>query len=82
MSAMMCGKMEIDITYRGQTPDIDEEATEMKKGNVYENKMGSVLKITSIKNDMVYVTYNGKKKAPVAKAGFERWISFGVVREV
>ena len=54
----------------------------MKKGNVYENKMGSVLKITAIKNDMVYVTYNGKKKAPVAKADFDRWINEGIVVEV
>ena len=54
----------------------------MKKGNVYENKMGSVLKITAIKNDMVYVTYNGKKKAPVAKAEVERWINESIVVEV
>ena len=54
----------------------------MKKGNVYENKMGSVLKITAIKNDMVYITYNGKKKSPVAKAEFERWINEAVVVEV
>ena len=58
------------------------EATEMKKGNVYENKMGSVLRVTAIKNDMVYVTYNGKKKAPVAKAEFERWIKEDIVVEV
>ena len=70
------------IVTGGQKPDIDEEANEMKKGNVYENKMGSVLKITAIKNNMVYVTYNGKKKAPVAKTEFERWIKEEIVVEV
>ena len=54
----------------------------MKKGNVYENNMGSVLKITAIKNDMVYFTYNGKKKAPVSKSEFKRWINESIVVEV
>ena len=54
----------------------------MKKGNVYENKMGSALKITAIKNDVVYFTYNGKKKTPVSKPEFERWINESIVVEV
>lgn len=54
----------------------------MKKGNVYENSMGSVLKITSIKNDLVFVTYNGKKKSPIEKATFEKWIKDGIVKGV
>ena len=69
-------------THRGQTPDIDEEATETKKGNVYENKMGSVLKVTAIKNDMVYVTYNGKKKSPIRKIDFQDMIEKGNIWEV
>ena len=47
----------------------------MKKGNLYENNTGSVIKVTSIKNDMVYITYNGRRKPPVAKTNLERWIN-------
>lgn len=54
----------------------------MKKGNVYENSMGSTLKITSIKNDMIYVTYNGKRKSPIEKTTFEKWINDGVIKGV
>ena len=54
----------------------------MKKGNVYENKMGSVLKITAIKNDMVYVTYNGKKKYPISKNDFQVMIEKGHIWDV
>ena len=54
----------------------------MKKGNVYVNKMNSVIRITSIKNDMVYVTYNGKRKSPIDKAGFQTMIDNGHIWEV
>ena len=54
----------------------------MKKGNVYENTMGSILKVTSIRNDMVFVSYNGKRKNPIEKTTFEKWVSDGVIKEV
>lgn len=54
----------------------------MKKGNCYVNKMSSVIRITSIKNDMVYITYNGKKKSPIAKGDFEKMITNGFIKLV
>jgi hypothetical protein len=54
----------------------------MKKGSVYENSMGSTLKITSIKNDMIYVTYNGKRKSPINKLDFQKMINNGYIWEV
>jgi hypothetical protein len=54
----------------------------MKKGNVYENKMGSILKVTAIKNDMVYVAYNGKRKSPISKIDFQAMIDDGYIWEV
>lgn len=49
----------------------------MKKGNIYENSMGSVIKVTSIKNGMVFITYNGKRKNPIKQEEFEKWIQDG-----
>ena len=69
-------------SHRGDNPINYLEAIKMKKGNVYENKMGSVLKITAIKNDMVYVTYNGKKKSPISKNDFQVMIEKGYIWEV
>ena len=54
----------------------------MKKGNYYENKMGSVIKITSIKKDMVYITYNGKRKTPINKLDFQSMIDNECIWEV
>ena len=54
----------------------------MKKGNVYVNKMSSVIRITSIKNGMVYVTYNGKRKSPINEADFQAMIDNGHIWEV
>jgi hypothetical protein len=54
----------------------------MKKGNVYVNSMDSVIKITSVKNDMVFVTYNGKRKSSIEKTTFEKWINDGVIKEI
>ena len=59
-----------------------KEVIKMKKGNVYVNKMSSVIRITSIKNDMVYVIYNGKRKSPIAKSDFQAMIDNGHIREV
>lgn len=59
-----------------------KENEKMKKGNYYENKMGSVIRITSIKNDMVYVTYNGKKKSPISKNDFQNMIDRGCIYEI
>ena len=54
----------------------------MKKGNCYVNKMSSVIRITSIKNDMVYVTYNGKRKSPINKVDFQAMIDNRHIWEV
>jgi hypothetical protein len=54
----------------------------MKKNNYYENKMGSVIRITSIKNDVVHITYNGKKKSPISKTDFQALIDNGHIWEV
>ena len=54
----------------------------MKKGNCYVNKFSSVIRITSIKNDMVYVTYNNKGKSPISKTEFQEMIDNGYIWEV
>ena len=54
----------------------------MKKGNYYKNNMNSVIRVTSIKNDMVYVTYNGKRKSAISKVDFQAMIDNGHIWEV
>ena len=54
----------------------------MKKGNYYKNNMESVIRVTSIKNDMVYVTYNGKRKSPISKVDFQAMIDNGYIWEI
>ena len=54
----------------------------MKKGNCYVNKMSSVIRITAIKNDMIYVTYNNKRKSPISKVDFKAMIDNGYIWEV
>lgn len=54
----------------------------MKKGNKYVNKFSSVVRITFIKNDMVYVTYNNKRKNPISKSDFQAMIDNGYIWEV
>lgn len=54
----------------------------MKKGNHYENKMGSIIEITSIKKDMIHITYNGKRKSPINKTEFQDLIANGHIWEV
>jgi hypothetical protein len=66
---------------KGEHPK-EKEINKMKKGNVYVNSMDSVIKITSVKNDMVFVAYNGKRKTPIEKSTFEKWINDGVIKGV
>lgn len=54
----------------------------MKNGMYYENKMGSIIRITSIKNNMVHITYNGKKKTPIKVEDFQDMIDRGCIYEI